>query len=280
MNEKLVPYADFGEKIESQYKKLKESENYTALAKIDEFKDLHLAISSFQKTIKSIKSGKSVVNSAYLYDRTLSIRDISGNFDTPWTNQILKDANETLVSEGKLLTLDETNHHLFDYYSVMSDMKFISDTMSETCVEISKTPNRGGLKDLDEFANALKSKVDGILLKMTGFFGSVGEDFRDAFQDLAKFLKEKVVDKLKEAFKKAADALDKLKLMMLESMFRFIVKVAELAKQNGWTVKEINVEMPEIGVKFEKLEIASISTPIPIPMPQITPPKVSMKFVP
>ena len=113
-----------------------------------------------------------------------------------------------------------------------------------------------------------------------GIFNSVFERLKKAFKSLVGFLKDEVADKLIGAFKKAAEALDKLKLWMLKSMFRFVGQVAELAKQNGWNVKEINVEMPDIGIKLEKLEIIGIETPIPIPMPQITPPKVAMKLIP
>lgn len=279
MNDKMVLYADFAKSIDAPFNKIHKSEKYRTLVETDQFKDLELLISSFQEAMKSIESGESVVNPASLYDRILSIRQLSDSFDTPWTKQILDNANETLCSTGKQLTFDETNLHLFDYYSVMSDMKFVSETMSETCRSISENPKRG-LNDLDEYANTLESGVDGILGKMKGFLGLIGDQLKDAFKNLSKFLKEHVVDKLKEAFKKAAELLDKLKLMMLESMFRFVGKVAELANENGWKVKEINIEMPEIGVKLEKLTIATISTPIPIPIPQITPPKVSMKFIP
>ena len=279
MNEKMFAYVDFAENITESFKQLRQREKLGALAKAVEFRDLSASISGFQETIELIKSGKSVVNPASMYDRTLSIRDLSGNFETPWANQILNRANETLASASRHLTFEETEVHIFNYCSAISDMKFISDAMSELCIEISRNQNRE-LKNLDEFADTFRDSINGLLVKMKGFFGSVGEDLKGAFEYLAKVLREKIVDKLKDALKKAAELLDKLKLRMLESMFRFVGQVAELAKKNGWTVKEISVELPEIGVKLEKLQIASVSTPIPIPVLQITTPKVSMKFAP
>lgn len=279
MIEKIEPYFEFAKKNDNSLKKLRQTEKFKPVSKTDVFRDLNLSLSAFQGTIESIKSCTSEVNPAALYDFTLSIRDFSESLDAPVTRQIFNSANETLASAGKQLTLNDANSRLFDYYSVLSDMKFVSETMSETCQEISRSP-KGALTDLSAFADTLENSVDGILSKIGNFLGSVGESLKNAFKNLAKFLKNNVIDKLKEAFNKAAEALDKLKLMMLQSMFRFVGKVADLAKENGWNVKEIKVEMPEIGVKLEKLQIASISTPIPIPMPQITPPKVSMTFIP
>lgn len=290
MSEKIAPYVNFAKKISSPLDMLQQPKKLGAITEIEEIKDLNISISAFQETIESVESGKSVVNPASLYDRTLSIRDIISNFDTTLAKQILNEANETLVMAGKQLTFDETNSHLFDYYSVMSDMKFASETMSEVCGQISRNKDKG-LIGLDEFANALNNSKKQILLKSKKIFGSVGkgsrgifnsviERLKKAFGGLVRFLKNKVVKKLIGAFKKVAEALDKLKLWMLKSMFRFVGEVAKLAKENGWNVKQINVEMPNIGVKLEKLEIAGSETPIPIPMPDITPPKVSMILIP
>ncbi|NHJ31389.1 MAG: hypothetical protein FK732_00860, partial [Asgard group archaeon] len=263
MNERMTPYVSFTRKIDSALDELKQSKKFGGIASIDEFKDLNIAISAFQETIESIESGKSAVNHASLYDRTLSIRDISSNFATSSTIQILNEANETLALASKQQTFGETNSHLLNYYSVMSDMKFVSETMSEVCGQIRRNGDKG-LTSLDEFANTLDNSVNGILLKSKEIFGSVGkglkgifqsfiERFKKAFKGMVRFLKNKVLDKLIGAIKKAAEALDKLKLWMLKSMFRFIGEVAKLAKENGWNVKEINVEMPDIGVKLEKL---------------------------
>ena len=279
----MAPYLGFSKKIASSVKpKQFEMEK---IDELEEFKDWKISISAFQETTRLIESGELEINPASMYDRVLSISNVGSHFDNPVVGKIVNDANQTLDLAGPKSNFEEMNSQILNYYTVLSDMKLVSETMSATCEQTNSS-------DLSELAESLENSINEILKKIDkifgkkepgdeGIFSSIFEYLKNAFNNLVKTLKENpVVDKLKEAFKKAAEFLDKAKLWMLASMFGFISKVAELAKKYGWTVKEINVEMPEIGVKLEKLKIGSISTPIPIPVPQINPPKVSIIFTP
>jgi hypothetical protein len=81
-----------------------------------------------------------------------------------------------------------------------------------------------------------------------------------------------------EALNFFVEKLNWAKLKLIEGMFGFIDQVVKLAKEKNWNVKEINMQMPEIGVDFAEINVPSIGIKIKIPLPDITQPKVTVTF--
>jgi len=278
LSEKINPYVDFVKRISAALENLKQ-QGVTPTLESNEIKELIVLSSDFSEKVDIMINAKDVVNPASLYDSVLAMQELSNNaiirLDVKWIPEILEASNQTLSSAGKQLTFEQTASRLSDYYNELSEMKVVSATMSEMCQDLNRNPDRE-LVALQPFADNLNDMIGKIVEPMKGVMGSICEALRQAFKKLGEILKENVLDKLAEALRKAAEWLDRFKLSMLEKMFKFIAEVAKLGGENGWNIKEIAVEMPEVGLKFEKLG----ELPLPIPMPDIKQPKVTVRFSP
>ena len=283
-------YFELADKISSSLKTPKALEKQAGIAQFLEMKEFEFSVSGFLSRVEFSRSGKSAINDAALYDSLLTVQENSRKaLMRSYSKSIEEFSNEidlTLASAGKELTFEDTNSRLFDYLSSLSDMKVVSETMAEVCKETNKHPLSkagGSLDGVKPLVERLASRLGSIMDKMKGVLDPIVEEFRKQIDSLWEFTKSSAKDavgKFKEAFKWISEKLEQFQLSMLEKMFRWVGRIAELAKVNGWSVQNIHVELPEIGVKFEKLKIALIETPIPIPIPEIKQPKASMTFAP
>jgi len=278
LGEKIEPYVNFVNRISTPLENLKQK-RARGTVEPDEIKELIILSSVFSERVDTMINAKDMVNPAVLYDSVLAMQELSNkilvSFDAEGVSEILEVTNQTLFSAGKQLTFEQAASRLSDYYAELSDMKVVSATMSEMCLDLNKNPDRE-LCALEPFVTNLNELISKIVEPMKGVLGSIGKRLKQAFKKLGEILKENVLDKLAEALRKAAEWLDRFKLSMLEKMFKFIAQVAKLGRENGWNIKEIVVEMPEVGLKFEKLG----ELPLPIPMPDIKQPKVTVRFSP
>jgi len=115
--------------------------------------------------------------------------------------------------------------------------------------------------------DGLRAKISGIIERMKQVIGSASNVLKKALGNLEL-----------EALKVIGEKLDEFKLKLIANMFAFIAKVSQLANEQNWIIKEISMEMPEIGL--EVAEVSAFGFSANIHIPKITQPKVSVKFTP
>jgi len=126
--------------------------------------------------------------------------------------------------------------------------------------------------------DGLRAKISGIIERMKQVIGSASNVLKKALGNLEQFFKQSILPKFLEALKVIGEKLDEFKLKLIANMFAFIAKVSQLANEQNWIIKEISMEMPEIGL--EVAEVSAFGFSANIHIPKITQPKVSVKFTP
>jgi len=175
----------------------------------------------------------------------------------------------------------EASEHLSDYSRACADAQASSQMMIDLASDIVKTEHEGESQSIlrslrEKIKNVweiLKQKVGDIIQRIGGLVKGVGKSIDSALNEL-KTAFGKGIKMIVGAFKKVANHLYDLINFLLKQMFEFLNKFTRLAKSNGWGVKEVEVKLPSIKLKFVNLVITSI------PIPTIDPPDVTVKFAP
>lgn len=180
----------------------------------------------------------------------------------------------------KSVDYDQASEHLSDYSMACADAEATSHILNELASDIEQTENKENKSILDQLWkkianmwNMLQDKINDIIQRIGGFVKGVGAEIGISLNELKEAF-GKGIDKIIEAFKKVAKHMHNLMSALLKQMFEFLNKFSQLAKANGWGVKEVEVKLPKLQLKFVNLVAISI------PIPTIEPPDISIKFAP
>ncbi len=248
--------------------------------------------SKLNAAITSRERGGPPIDHATFYDSVTTIKELTESalmeFNIDELKEIEKETNQAVESAAKKMTVRKASNRLLKYSSSLSDLSIISESIKEICLEINKSKGLGEkidaktkffeVRKTKNFFGDLKTKISEIIDRMKYVIGSASDALKRAFKKMEKFFKQSVLPGFLDALKFIGEKLNEFKLKLIENMFGFIGEVAKLAKEQNWKIKEINMEMPEIGLDFAGVNVAGIN--INIPIPKITQPKVSVRFTP
>jgi len=273
LSEALKSYIEMIKNISAPLKKLQEIKSPTF-----ELQNLLATGGAISTMIGKIGSAGSSVNTAALYDSTMSVRTMGENvlvsFDSPEVKAIVEESNEAAEKIKEKVNFEQSNEHLFNYYKDLADLAIVSKGTEEMCKQISRKENEKSIWSIiKNWFTGIKSRITHMLAKMEGIIGSIGEELKSTLGELEKTI-EKSLEKFVESLNNLVSKVQGFALNLIRKMLNFAQEIQKLAQECKWNVKEILIELPSFEV-----EVFTVLT-LPIPIPKISTPKLSINFAP
>jgi hypothetical protein len=190
--------------------------------------------------------------------------------------QRIKDESSKAVEVlKKEVTFKDSNSAIFDYYNTVSDSIVASEVVRELCKTIGndvteKPPQWSIIKGL--FVH-IKEKLHNAIERSKIFIGVVGAKLKSSLNSLGRAVGKDIV-KFIEKLKNLAGRIYTFTLTIIEKLFSFISDIRDIAQEKKWNIDQITLEIPSVG--FSVLTVQGI----PIPIPEIRTPTVSIAFKP
>jgi len=239
---------------------------------------LDLAAIELSELLSSVSTQeKPYENPAYLYDSLSNMKTLaakasksgllekSAEFGPQSVTEMSADLNKAMEEVGKETTLDDANSRLLDYFEISSFPRLLTKLCDKVNQNFELSPDELADKTkpvTDEMEKLFDSAAD--KFKGVGtFFGSIGNEIKNAIRELAVKIKEKVGPKIKEIMEKITDLYFKFQWKLMEPSLKFANTIIDLAKKNNWNIKEVHVSTPEWN--STTVNLLNVNIPIPIP---------------
>lgn len=245
---------------------------------IAEVQDLLATGSAISTMISNIQETSSLVNPAALFDSASTVQTVSEGIllrtDSEDARIVAKESKKTAEAIRKEVDFAQANEHLFEYYTDMSDLAIASKTVENVAEELAKSDKPESLWDIvKKFFGDLKSRIDGVIKRLGGIIGVIGQELASVISKLGQAIGGKI-SQFAEKLKIVVEKIHQFTLTLIRKMFRFLGEIQEIAKENKWSIKEIFVEMPSCDVNVVTV------VGFPIPIPKINTPKLTITFAP
>lgn len=271
MSEITKAYISMAKQIENPIKKLSEKGVMNAVSG-----DLIVTGSAISPFADTLAAGSNV-NPGTLYDSALTIQALSANLlrSQPSEEVItIEKISKIAVEEIKKQLKPDDSEHILDYYRNLTDFEIVSKGIEEVCEQLSQSKEPESLWDLVKnwFADA-KTRILGAIQGLPGIIGTIGQELIQVVTDLGATIGENVT-KFAEKASEFVNKIHEFTLSLIRKMFKFVAEIQTIANNNKWNIQEINIEMPSCEVN-----VVTIG-PVPIPIPKLSTPKLSVKFLP
>lgn len=190
------------------------------------------------------------------------------------------DAMKLVQQSEKYITPDDVSDEVGDFITAASYSQIISAEIKEVGEELN---GEGDAQKLNECAESIQKKAEelgkpaGRVQSFAWKFKEAAKNFREALKNGLKSLTGKIggiKDVLAKLLKIAADLLHEFFARLISAFFGFASWVQKIALKNNFSLNELSFELPSF--EFNIMMIG----PYPLPVPKLTTPKLTAKFVP
>lgn len=240
------------------------------------FDDLIVTGSAISPFASSLAAG-SDVNPGTLFDSASTVQALTAHLLRSQPIEEVKEieiiTTQALAEMKGQLKVD-TSEHIFDYYRDLTDFEIVSKGIEEVCQQLSQNAKPESLWELvTNWFNEAKARILGAVKRLSGIIGTIGQELIKVVDELGTSIGKKIsifASKVSEFINK----IHEFTLSLIRKMFRFIAEIQTIANNNKWNIQEINIEMPSCEVSVVTIGL------IPIPIPKLSTPKLSVKFLP
>jgi hypothetical protein len=205
---------------------------------------------------------------------------------------------EQVANKGpNAMSPKETYDHVNQYYDSLAEMQITSSDMANMVRELEEEelnkegqpqnqaqqtpaqathPNTQSMEEKKGRWRRFLAPIKGAFDRLRGFTGGIPGKVAEAAKSAYDAITS-LPDKIKEGLEKVIEALRELArkfkgliVRLIEEMFKFLPTLRNLAKEVGYGVKKIEIEIPSI-----KMSSAGF---FGIPIPEISAPKITMSI--
>jgi len=231
--------------------------------------------------ISSFKVTGVITNPALVFDSASTIETLSAKAAPISSGTVHEALTKISLETAKAKTqikavVDQKNatEHILDYYKALSDSVLITRGLKEIGIAIKENKNaksRGN--KIKGWVEEIIDKIKSIGTRLKAVIADFDKALLDAINDLKNHLGRTLSD-IVAKFRALVAKFHEFALYLIRKMFDFVGEVQEIAEEKKFTMKEITMEVPSYDV--EVLIIAGV----PIPIPKIQTPKLTISFRP